>query len=59
MVRFPIHTGPTSSLTPQLDRVGRVYPQIFSIFNFVIGVGERELQENFEKDELFEKGTEK
>jgi len=55
--RFPIHTGPTPPLTPQQCwmRVSR----IFSEFQLCIGWEDGELQENFEKDALFEVGSEK
>ena len=50
--RFPIHTGPTPSLTPT-NNVERVYPEFFCEFQLCIGWGEGERQENFEKDALF------
>ena len=43
-----------SSLSPHPTKnVGLVYPDFFSEFQFCIGWGEGELQENFEKDALF------
>ena len=54
---FPIHrSNPSLHLT---KNVGRVYPEFFPKFQLCIGWGERELQENFEKDALFYEGTEK
>ena len=41
------------------NNVGRVYPEFFPSFNFVKGGGKGELQENSEKDALFNEGTEK
>ena len=43
-------SNPSPHLT---NNVGRVYPDLFSEFQFCIGWGEGELQENFEKDALF------
>ena len=40
------------------NNVGRVYPEFFSEFQPCIGLGEGELQENFEKGALFYEGTE-
>ena len=40
------------------NNVGRVYPEFFSEFQLCIGLGEGELQENFEKGALFYEGTE-
>ena len=49
--RFPIHTGPTPPLTPQsmLDAYIQNCFQVSTLYR----LGERELQENFEKDALF------
>ena len=51
---FPNHTGPTPPLNDQtmLDACIQNF-----FFQHCIGWGERELQENFEKDALFYKGT--
>ena len=55
--RLPIHTGPTPPLTPQtmLDEC----IQNFSEFQLCKGWVEGELQDNFEKDALFNEVTEK
>ena len=43
-----------SSLSPHPTKnVGRVYPDFFPKFQFCIGWGKGELQENFEKDARF------
>ena len=49
--RLPIHTGPTPPLTPQsmLDAYIQNCFQVSTLYR----LGERELQENFEKDALF------
>ena len=56
--RFPIHTGPTPPLTPQTMLDGCILT-FFSEFQLCIGLGEGELQENFEKGALFYEVTEK
>ena len=48
--RFPIHTGPTPSLTPETMLDACI--QNLSELQLCIGWGEGELQENFEKDAL-------
>ena len=51
--RFPIHTYPAPPLTPQ-TKLEACFQIFFSPeFQFCIGWGEGELQENFEKDVLF------
>lgn len=52
---FLIHTGPTPPLTPEQcwARVSRIFSDCW----LCIGRGEEELQEHFEKDALFHKGT--
>ena len=55
--RFPIHTGPTPPLTPQIMLDACI--QNFAEFQLCIGWGKAKLQENFEKDALFQKGTKK
>ena len=49
--RFPIHTGPTPSLTPQtmLDPCIQDFFRVSTLYR----VGEGELQENFINDALF------
>ena len=47
---FPIHTGPTPSLTPQTMFDACI--QNFSEFQLCIGWGEGELQENVKQDAL-------
>lgn len=53
--RFLIHTGPTPPLTPEQcwARVSRIFSDCW----LCIGRGKEELQEHFEKDALFHKGT--
>ena len=42
------------------NNVGRVHPEFFfSEFHYCVGWQEGELQENFEKDALFNKGTQR
>ena len=48
---FPIHTGPTPPLTPQIMLDACI--QVFSELQLCIGWGEGELQENFENDARF------
>ena len=49
--RFPIHTGPTSPLTPE-TMLDACIQNFFRVSTFC-SVGEGELQESFEKDVLF------
>ena len=53
--RFPIHAGPTPSLTPQTMLDACI--QNFFEFQLCIGWGKGELQENFQKDALFKERT--
>ena len=55
--RFPIHTCPTPHLTPQ-EMLDMCCQNSFRVSN-LYWVGEGELQDNFEKDALFYKGTHK
>lgn len=55
--RFPIHTCPTPHLTPQ-EMLDMCSQNSFRVSN-LYWVGEGELLENFEKDALFYKGTDK
>ena len=56
--RFPIHTGPTTPLTPQTV-LHACIQNFFRVLTLYSVGGKEELQENFEKYALFWEGTEK